>query len=477
MVVPGSILIPKASMLDPRWRRLARVRLFCNASCLAAIVVGCLVLCGWIFHIDRLKWGLLGSTSIEVNTALGLILLGMSLWLLLPDPPRRTYRYWGLFFAALAAFIGAMTLIEHIFGRDLGIDRIFFGQDISVAATYSPERMSPITATTFLALGLALLLLDHEKRWGWQPSQFLSLWGAFAAIMSLSGYINGATATYRIFSFTQVAAYTALVLFTMSAAVFFARPRVGIASDLTGRFSGSAGARRFLPTVMIVPFLAAWIRIRGQRAGLFGTELGLALNVTTNVVTLSFLVWLNARLLNKTEESLEEVREAKNILYDTSVKDELTGLYNRRGFLTFAEEQIKIACSGRRELLVVFADVDGLKAINDQYGHFEGDRALKRAAEVLLTVFRETDLVARLGGDEFAVLALDCSPAGLVRINAHFDKLLRAINDLEKPWKLSISVGAVHVDSRHQLSIEELLGNADRIMYDRKRAKLAVAAK
>ena len=460
-------------MLDPRWRRLARVRLYCNASCLVAIVVGGLVLCGWILHIKRLQSAFLGSMSIEVNTALGLILLGMSLWLLLPDPPRRAYRYGGLFFAALAAFIGAMTLIEYIFGRDLRIDRLFLGQD----TTYSPERMSPITATTFLALGVALLLLDHEKRSGWQPSQLLSLWGAFAAIMSLSGYINGATATYRIFSYTQVAVYTALVLFTMSAAVFFARPREGIASDLTGRFSGSASARRFLPTVIIVPFLAAWIRIRGQRAGLFGTELGLALNVTTNVVTLSFLVWLNARLLNKTEESLEEVREAKNILYDASVKDELTGLYNRRGFLTFAEEQIKIACSGRRELLVVFADVDGLKAINDRHGHSEGDRALKRTAEVLLAVFRETDLVARLGGDEFAVLALDCSPAGLVRINAHFDKLLRAINDLAEPWKLSISVGALHVNSRHQLSIEELLGNADRMMYDRKRAKLVVAAK
>jgi two-component system cell cycle response regulator len=125
--------------------------------------------------------------------------------------------------------------------------------------------------------------------------------------------------------------------------------------------------------------------------------------------------------------------------------------------------------------LVVFADVDDLKAINDGYGHSEGDNALKKAAEVLLAVFRDTDLIARLGGDEFAVLALDCSPAGLVRINAHFDKLLRAMNDLEKPWNLSISVGAIHVDSRHQLSIEELLRKADEMMYDRKRAKLAVA--
>jgi diguanylate cyclase (GGDEF)-like protein len=155
------------------------------------------------------------------------------------------------------------------------------------------------------------------------------------------------------------------------------------------------------------------------------------------------------------------------------MKDELTGLYNRRGFLAFAEEQIKLACSGRRELFVIFADVDGLKAINDRYGHGEGDRALKKAAEVLLTVFRDTDLVARLGGDEFAILALDCSPAGLVRINAHFEKALRIINDLDNPWKLSISIGTVHVDSNHQLSITELLSRADKMMYSQKREKLA----
>jgi diguanylate cyclase (GGDEF)-like protein len=475
MVVTGCILMPRGSMLDPRWRRLARVRLYCDASCIATTLVGCLILCGWIFHIGRLRSALLGSTSIEVNTALGLIFLGMSLWLLLPDPPRRPHRFWGFTFAGLAAFIGTVTVIEYVLGLNLRIDRLLFSQDISAVGPYSSGRMSPITATTFLALGVALLLLDEETRSGWRPSQLLSLWGMFAAIMSLSGYLNGATATFRIFSYTQIGVCTALVLFVMSTAVFFARPRVGIANDLMGRFSGSAIARRFLPIVVIVPFLAAWIRIRGQRAGLFGIELGLALNLTTNVVMLSFLVWLNARQLNKTEAALEEVREAKNILYDASMRDELTGLYNRRGFLTLAEEQIKIACSGRRELLVVFADVDDLKAINDGYGHSEGDNALKKAAEVLLTVFRDTDLIARLGGDEFAVLALDCSPAGLVRINAHFDKLLRAMNDLEKPWNLSISVGAIHVDSRHQLSIEELLRKADEMMYDRKRAKLAVA--
>jgi diguanylate cyclase (GGDEF)-like protein len=405
-----------------------------------------------------------GSTDIDANTSLGLIFLGASLWLLLPDPPRRAHRYCGLFFATLVACVGGMTVIEYAFRVDARV------------VIHAPGRMPLITAMTFLVLGVALLLVDCEVDQGPRPAELLSLWGVFAGVMSLSGYINGAAAIYRLFSYTQVAVFTALVLLMISAAIFFARPRVGVAGDLTGRFLGSTMARRFLPAVFIVPLLGAWIRVQGQRAGLFGTELGLAWSVTTNVVTLAVLVWLTARKLNETEHSLEEVRKAKNILYDASLKDELTGLYNRRGFLAFAEEQVKLACSGRRELMVLFADVDGLKAINDGYGHGEGDRALKTAAEVFLTVFRDTDLVARLGGDEFAILALDCSPAGLVRINAHFEKTLRIVNDLDKPWKLSISVGAVHVDSKHQLSMTELLNKADKMMYSRKRGRLAESA-
>ncbi len=458
-------------MRDPRWRRLARLRLYSNTSCIVAIVVGCLILCGWMFHIESLKSGLLGFGAIKANTSLGLIFLGVSLWLLLPDPPRRSRRYWGLFFGALAASLGAMTLFEYIFRLDLGIDQLLVRQDAGAIATDYAARMSPVTATTLLALGLALLLLDEETRPGRRPAQVLTLWGAFAAVMSLSGYINGAEATYKFFSFTPTAVYTSLVLSMMSVAILFARPRVGIAGDLTGRLMGSEMARRFLPAVVIVPILAAWLRMRVQQAGWAGTELGLSLNVALNVVSLSLVVWLSARQLNTAEDSLEKVRESRNLLYDASLKDELTGLYNRRGFLTFAEEQVKLACSGRRELLVVFADVDGLKAINDGHGHAEGDQALKKAAEVLLMVFRDTDLVARLGGDEFAVLALDCSPTGLVRINAHLEKVLRAVNDHDGPWKLSISIGTVHVDSKHQVSIGELLGKADTMMYERKREK------
>lgn len=461
--------MPVREMLDPRWRRLGRVRLYCNASCLASAVLGGLILLGWASGSKLLKSAFLGLGAIAPNTALALILLGISLWLLLPDPPRRPRHFCGLGLASVVSLLGALTLIEQRLRVDLRIDRLLLGHATAVSL-----RMTPITAITLFALGLALLLLDWQTRFGIRPSQILSLWSGFAAVMSISGYINAADPLYGFFSFTPVSVYVSLLVFFMGAAIFFARPRVGIPGDLMGKFVGSSIARRLLPAVIVVPVFAAWLRARLEQGGWFGAELGLAFNVTLNVISLSLLVWLNARQLNKTDEALEEAREAKDALYNASLRDELTGLYNRRGFLTFAEEQIKYAQSGRRELVVLFADVDGLKAINDAFGHSEGDRAIKLAAQVLLTVFRDTDLISRIHGDEFAVLALDCSPEGLVRIEAHLEKALRASNSLGNPWKLSMSLGAIHVDSKHPVSIDELLGKADKTMYERKRTKPAL---
>lgn len=458
--------MPAREMLDPRWRRLGRVRLYCNASCVASALLGCLILLGWLSGSSLLKSAFLGLGAVQPTSAFALILLGISLWLLLPDPPRRARHFYGLAFASAVCLLGVLTLIQQRLHAALGFDRILSLEHPAVFA-----GTAPITATTILALGLALLLLDWQTQSRVRPSQILSLWSGFAAVMSISGYINAADPLYGLFSFTPVSVYVSLLICFMGAAIFFARPRVGICGDLMGKFVGSFVARRLLPAVIVIPVCAAWLRARLEQQGWFGAALGLAFNVTLNVGSLSLLVWLNARQLNETDEALEEARQAKDALYNASLRDDLTGLYNRRGFLTFAEEQIKYALAGRRELVVLFADVDDLKGINDSYGHSEGDRAIRMTAQVLLAVFRDTDVISRLSGDEFAILALDCSPDGLVRIEAHLEKALRASNSLGNPWKLSVSLGAIHVDSKHPVSIDELLAKADQIMYERKRAK------
>ncbi len=165
-------------------------------------------------------------------------------------------------------------------------------------ATYSPGRMSPASCTAFLAIGLALLLLDRKTRRGDASAQVLSLWAVMMAMLATTGYAYHATALSRIFLYTQVALHTAIGLLLLSSAIFFARPRSAIAGDLSGKGTGSAMARRLLPTIIVIPIFLGWISLRGEAGGLYGKELRLALYATANVIVFAVLVWLSARKMN-----------------------------------------------------------------------------------------------------------------------------------------------------------------------------------
>ena len=176
------------------------------------------------------------------------------------------------------------------------------------------------------------------------------------------------------------------------------------------------------------------------------------------------------RELAKAKALLEKQAEELQAL---SLRDELTGLYNRRGFMTLADHQTKLALRTLTPLFLIFADLDGLKAINDTYGHDMGDQALMAAAQILQTAYRQSDLVARLGGDEFVVLYYcsggDCADAILERLQDE----LRAYNSTShnQPFKLSLSVGFAWFDPRYPLALEEILKEADEMMYARKKEK------
>ena len=158
-------------------------------------------------------------------------------------------------------------------------------------------------------------------------------------------------------------------------------------------------------------------------------------------------------------------------LKDMAILDELTGLYNRRGFMALANQHIKHARRSKRRAMLVFADLNGLKRINDTHGHADGDRALIAAADVFMRTFRDSDVVARIGGDEFAVLALEADNESAEAIR---DRLSAAIDSANRgrvrPYELSMSVGIVPFDPDQNASVEELMTFADREMYVHKHA-------
>lgn len=147
--------------------------------------------------------------------------------------------------------------------------------------------------------------------------------------------------------------------------------------------------------------------------------------------------------------------------------DELTTLVNRRGFLTAAEERL----AEGRPVTVIAIDLDGFKAINDGYGHAEGDRALTEFAGALKGAFRRSDVIARLGGDEFAVLLADADRRDAHAAISRLRRLLeRRCTEAGLLYTLDHSVGIVEFDPDHHASLDDLLAEADRLMYRDKRA-------
>ena len=152
-----------------------------------------------------------------------------------------------------------------------------------------------------------------------------------------------------------------------------------------------------------------------------------------------------------------------------SLTDELTGLYNRRGFTLLAEQELKLACRVKRNLLLFFCDVDDLKTINDSHGHAQGDLALKDISTILKKTFRETDIIARLGGDEFVVLDVDASMENAELLATRLQAVLEAHNrQAHQPYKLSISLGIALFDPETPCPLNDLIAQADALMYAQK---------
>jgi diguanylate cyclase (GGDEF)-like protein len=152
-----------------------------------------------------------------------------------------------------------------------------------------------------------------------------------------------------------------------------------------------------------------------------------------------------------------------------AVTDELTCLYNRRGFFAAAAQQLKLAIRKEQNFLLLYCDVDNLKKINDSYGHREGDLALIRTADALEQAFRDSDILARLGGDEFVVLASEASSQTQEVLLRRLEKNLKKSSASESRYQLSLSVGVARFDPKCAISLGELMAQADEAMYEQKR--------
>ena len=164
------------------------------------------------------------------------------------------------------------------------------------------------------------------------------------------------------------------------------------------------------------------------------------------------------------------LEENKNLSISAKI-DELSKLLNRRGFFEYGQKTINLSLSMDKEGCVFFCDLDGLKKINDNFGHDMGDSAIQLVAQVLKKVFRESDIVARLSGDEFGIIAPSFKIENIELLREKINEeneIVSKENNL--PFVLSLSVGCAEYN-HDSSNVSEILSKADEKLYEEKRRK------
>jgi diguanylate cyclase (GGDEF)-like protein/PAS domain S-box-containing protein len=192
------------------------------------------------------------------------------------------------------------------------------------------------------------------------------------------------------------------------------------------------------------------------------------------LLTLSPVIESSGKItaLTVVSKKITELKKMEEELRTLTLTDSLTGLYNRRGFLTFAEQHLKIANRMRSKIYMLYADLDNLKRINDTLGHQAGDEALKETAGLLGETFRESDIISRIGGDEFVVMPIKDAEENIAPITARLKNNIGRYNaKKDRKYVLSVSVGITYYDPDQPITVEELLSQCDKLMYEEKSGK------
>ena len=152
-------------------------------------------------------------------------------------------------------------------------------------------------------------------------------------------------------------------------------------------------------------------------------------------------------------------------LYRTTIIDELTGLYNRRGLHTLGNQQVELAKRHNDDIFIFYLDLDGMKSINDTLGHEFGDKALTDTSNIMHKTFRTTDILSRIGGDEFVVVVVKAQHEFIPIIIQRLKEYIAEINSSNKKYNLSISIGVSKVDLNNESPLDDAIQDADKEMY------------
>ncbi len=289
--LPGARRAQRADGLPFRPAVLATARATARVTALGAALVALVSLIGWFSDTDELKSVLPGTeVSMKVNTAVALVLLAFSVWVIAHERARPRAVTASRAASALATLIGALTLLEYVAGVNLGIDELLFDDDTAGTQTGTPGRMGPNTAVALTLGGAGALCASAPRIPAW-VAQIPALAVGALGMLRLYGAAYEVPQLERFGAYTGMALHTAIALVLLATALFLSRPDEGPAGLLMN--SGTTGAlgRWLMATVVVVPPLLGWAVLAGEDAEVFGPRLGTALLVAGHVAVFTAVIF------------------------------------------------------------------------------------------------------------------------------------------------------------------------------------------
>lgn len=172
------------------------------------------------------------------------------------------------------------------------------------------------------------------------------------------------------------------------------------------------------------------------------------------------------------KNSLERFMRENTVLEEQATKDELTGLYNRRGFINNTEKKINDPFNNDKVAIICYADMDNLKMVNDKFGHDDGDFALTTVAHILKDSFRDTDVIGRFGGDEFITFAITGNDINTDNVKNRIETITKKYNEeAQKPYPIEMSTGIYKFTLNGKIDIYDVINRADELLYEEKLRK------
>jgi diguanylate cyclase (GGDEF)-like protein len=435
---------------------LVRKLFYVQQGCLALVtIVAIVVFAAWLspavaFYLPAI------ATQMSIPIALAALLCTFSLVLSEPGSHLALPRL-SRAIAMLAGILAFAVLLENTFHLFPALDTLL---DSERAGPNNRElALQPPAA--FALLAIVMILVNGSSALTRRIADVAVSLLCLLTLILVSENLFGALG---LFGLLPVDLISPLVLFCISLltmVVALRQAEHGMFSIFLGCGIGSRIARGFAPALLVLPFLSEVVRthleLRKMVAPQYGNATFTSIIAAISILLLLFLVWR----INTMEQEI----------HDLTLRDDLTGLYNMRGFYLLAEQTLRLAQRAQLPFSVIFIDLDGLKQINDQMGHNTGSAYLAETGELVATTFREGDVKGRFGGDEFVI----AGQFSVVGIEIATQRLLNAAaeRNVSTPRKfpLSLSIGHVTADYYSQETLKDLVTQADQAMYKEKRRK------